>query len=176
LDQALAQEPAHKDALFYRGMSLLRLDRPDPAMADFVRALELDSNYAPPHAGRAEVLIRRRALDEAEAAVDRALALEPRLAEGWYARGLMLGTRGDAGRAIEAFQEALAIDSGHAYSHYQLGLAYNQTGRPDLAIAHLEKFLDLAPRAPEAPRVRELLNTLRKGPRPGTRPRPVGPR
>lgn len=172
LDQALALNPASKEALFYRGMSLLRLDRPDPAMNDFVRAVELDPDYAPPHAGRAEVLVRRRALDEADAALDRALALEPRLAEGWYARGLVLGSRGEVQRAVEAFQEALRIDPRLAYAHYQLGLAHNQSGRVDLAIDHLEKFLELAPRAPEAPQVRELLNTLRKSP---ARPGAAGP-
>jgi lipoprotein NlpI len=64
--------------------------------------------------------------------------------------------------AVAAFEKGLEFDSLHAYAHYNLGLAYNQKKRKDLTIVHLEKFLMLAPLAPEAPQVRNFLNLLKR--------------
>jgi hypothetical protein len=39
-------------------------------------------------------------------------------------------------------------------------MAYNQTDKKDLSIAHLRRFVELAPDAPEAPAVRSFLSKM----------------
>jgi regulator of sirC expression with transglutaminase-like and TPR domain len=62
---------------------------------------------------------------------------------------------------VDELEAAVRLDPRHAYAHYHLGLAYNKQDKTDRAILHLERFLDLAPDAPEAPQVRALLSRLR---------------
>jgi Flp pilus assembly protein TadD len=62
--------------------------------------------------------------------------------------------------AIPELERAATLAPNHAYAHYYLGMSYNQTDRKDLSIAHLRRFLELAPDAPEAPAVRSFLSKM----------------
>lgn len=95
--------------------------------------------------------------------VNEALRGEPNLAEAHYVKGLVLSYQQKVDEAIKLLSRAVELNPTHAYGHYYLGLAYNQKKRKDLTIVHLEKFLALAPQAPEAAQVRTLLNFLRRG-------------
>lgn len=159
-DQVIAANPNHKLALYYRGRSLIKLHRPDEAAKDFERSLQLDSRFALGFVGRAEVAMAKKDFETASTSVVRALEINPGEAEAWYMRGLLLGYQEKVEEAIESFKKCLELDAKHVYAHYHLGLAYSQIKRKDLAILHLQKFLELAPNAPEAEQVRKLLNTL----------------
>jgi len=159
-DRVLTEDSIHKDALYYRGRTLIRLDRVEEALGDFDSALSLDSRYAPGHAGRAEVFIKRKNLKKASWEIAKALELVPREAQAWYLKGVVFGYQNKINQAMDAFMKCLDFDPKHAYGHYELGLTYNQKGKKDMAIVHLEKFLELAPNAPEAEQVRRLLSSL----------------
>ena len=159
-DKVLKTFPEHQGALFYRGRSLVQLDKPDQAMQDFNKILNINTKSAEGHAGRGEVYIEKKAFSAAHKEIDKSLASDRNLALAWYLRGVAYGHQNSLDKAIEALEQCLHVDSKHAYAHYQLGLAYKQKGRTDLAVIHLEKFLELAPNAPEADRVRKLLNKL----------------
>ncbi|MDH5715059.1 MAG: tetratricopeptide repeat protein, partial [Candidatus Aminicenantes bacterium] len=77
-------------------------------------------------------------------------------------KGIIFGYQKNTPAAIESFNKCLEIDPNHAYAHYQIGLAYYQVKRPDLTIVHFDRFIALAPEAPEAEQVRNLLNAIRK--------------
>jgi len=54
------------------------------------------------------------------------------------------------------------MESGLAYAYYYRGLAAEKLGRKDLLINDLDRFLALAPNAPEAAQARALLNAARR--------------
>jgi regulator of sirC expression with transglutaminase-like and TPR domain len=64
--------------------------------------------------------------------------------------------------AVEQLNRAIEMDSGLAYAYYYRGLAAEKVGRKDLLINDLERFLALAPNAPEAERARAVLNAARR--------------
>ena len=60
--------------------------------------------------------------------------------------------------AMIALDKAWKLDSEDAYTHYYLGMTHNQKGQTNLAVRHLQRFVELAPNAPEAPAVRSFLS------------------
>jgi len=161
-EQAMAQDTKSLDILYYRGVSRLQLGDSGGALADFRATLDRKPDYALGRAGLAQVWIKQANYAEAEKEIAAALAADDRCAEAYFQRGVVQGYLKDTNAAIAAFTKSLEIDALHAYAHYYLGLAYNQVRRKDLTIVHLEKFLTLAPLAPEAPQVRNLLNMLKR--------------
>jgi len=71
---------------------------------------------------------------------------------------------GRRGEAIARYQESLRADPDSAVTHNDLAYALLQEGRPDEAIAHCRRALDLRPDYPEARR--NLEAALAAGPRP----------
>ncbi len=53
--------------------------------------------------------------------------------------------------AVDLLTEALELNKNIAYAYYYRGQSAGQIGRKDMLIADLERFLELAPNAPEAP-------------------------
>ncbi|MGH9363252.1 MAG: tetratricopeptide repeat protein, partial [Thermoanaerobaculia bacterium] len=66
------------------------------------------------------------------------------------------------GAAVEQLDRAIAMDSGLAYAYYYRGLAAEKLGRKDLLINDLERFLALAPNAPEAERAKAILRAAKR--------------
>ncbi|MCJ7587929.1 MAG: tetratricopeptide repeat protein [Candidatus Aminicenantes bacterium] len=161
-EAALAQNPKNLDIAYFRGVALLQLGNTDAARGEFCAILTEKSDYALGHAGLAQVWIKKANYPEAEKEIAMALSLDPKCTEAYYQRGVVQGYLKNTDAAIAAFEKGLEFDSLHAYAHYNLGLAYNQKKRKDLTIVHLEKFLTLAPLAPEAPQVRNFLNLLKR--------------
>ncbi len=78
----------------------------------------------------------------------------------YLTRGMVLLKQEKAAEAATALNRALELDAKNAYAHYYMGMAQGKLKRPDLMINHYEIFLQLAPKAPEAARVRSLLRSL----------------
>lgn len=161
-ERALAQNTKSLDILYYRGVASLQLGNTDAALGDFRATLSQKADYALGHVGLAQVWIKQAHYAEAEKELAAALAIDDRCAEAYFQQGMVQGYLKNTDAAITAFTKCLELDSAHAYAHYNQGLAYNQKKRKDLTIVHLEKFLTLAPLAPEAPQVRNFLNMLKR--------------
>lgn len=78
-----------------------------------------------------------------------------------YQLGLTRALQQQWGPAVDLLTQAIDRDSGIAYAYYYRGLAAEQTGRKDLLIADMDRFLFLAPDAPEAARARRILEAAR---------------
>ena len=161
-DKAIASNPKHKQAFYYRGTARIQLDQLDSAKIDFDKSLKIDPEYALGYVGRAQVYIKKKDFTKAMEQLTKAQALEPKNAEAFYQKGVVFGYQQKVPEAIDSFKRCLEVQPLHAYAHYQIGLAYYQVKRPDLTLVHLEKFLILAPDAPEAEQVRRLLSSLRR--------------
>jgi TolB-like protein len=119
------------------------------------RAIALDSNYAQAHGLRAVCLVwrafqgwedREAAFTEAAEAADRAILCDPDepwafLAHGFIAVGRLRDTE-----AVDAFGRAVDVSPSFAYAHGLLGAAHALGGRPEEAIACIDRGVRLSPR------------------------------
>lgn len=161
-DKAIANNPKNKKAFYYRGTARIGLGQIDSALIDFDKSIKIDPKYALGYVGRAQVYTKKKNFTKALEQLAEAQNLEPKNAEAFYQKGIVFGYQQKVQEAIDSFRRCIEVQPQHAYAHYQIGLAYYQIKRPDLTIVHLERFLTLAPTAPEAEQVRRLLSSLRR--------------
>ncbi|HWP35842.1 MAG TPA: tetratricopeptide repeat protein [Thermodesulfobacteriota bacterium] len=96
--------------------------------------------------------LRAGRFSRAERGVRKYLRLAPADPEGPYALGEVFRQRGGAGdaeRAQQAYRGVLALDPGHAGAHRGLGLVLLKQGDRAGARGFLERYLALAPQAPD---------------------------
>ena len=117
------------------------------------------------------------AIGAAQAAAQQALALlasasagaqsgqvgsgNPTLAAAHYQLGAVYGYKEDYVNAVAAFDESSMLNPTFAYAHYYAGLSYSRLDRTDQMAIRFERFLRLAPRAPEASLVQSLMRSVR---------------
>ena len=98
---------------------------------------------------------------------DAALATEaapvtgPPAAFAHYQLGIAKVRLEDYAGAAEAFELATTYDPAFAYAYYYGGMAYSRVDRSDQMAINFERFLTLAPEAPEAARVQSLMRSVR---------------
>lgn len=63
--------------------------------------------------------------------------------------------------AAEWLDRCIEADPTQVYAYYDAGMAYREIQRIDLMTIRLERFLQLAPEAPERPRVEAILRSAR---------------
>jgi tetratricopeptide (TPR) repeat protein len=94
-------------------------------------------------------------------AATQATEMAPEMFEAQYQVGLVKARAGDWAGSAEALERAAQINPTFAYAHYNAGQAYSRVQRIDLTAEHFERFLRLAPAAPERAGVESLMRTLR---------------
>lgn len=77
-----------------------------------------------------------------------------------YELGLSYAAASDFAAAAQAFDRCIDIAPAFAYAYYQAALAYEKIGRPDLMANRFDRFVRLAPNAPERPQVDSVLRTV----------------
>lgn len=97
----------------------------------------------------------------AVAAAAQASEMAPDLFEAQYQLGLVTARVGDWAGSAAALDRASQINPSFAYAHYNAAQAYSKIRRIDLSAEHFERFLRLAPAAPERAGVESLMRTLR---------------
>ncbi len=128
------------------------------ALLAFMQAIAEDPNYAGAHAGVADYYVQlgiRGGLPPAEsfaAAKDSAttaLRIDPALAEAHASLGFATWAFDrDPAAAAHQFQLAIALNPDYAPAHHWLGLLNSTRGRPEMAIACLERARKLDPDRP----------------------------
>jgi len=128
------------------------------AAAELEAVLQLDPERVELYGDVASLLIEAGKLGEAAAALDAGLAEGFHSAEHYYSLGARYYKDEDYESAIRVFRRALDIDPELASAERSLAAALDQLGRRDEAAAHLRRYLELAPDAPDAARVRDRLS------------------
>jgi len=114
------------------------------------------------------------ALDDAQSAIEQALQIlapegqdapsatgGPALALANYELGQVLTYRRDYAQAAEAFERTSTLSPSFAYAHYHAGMCHRELRQLDQMVVHLDRFLELAPDAPERVRVRAIMRAVR---------------
>lgn len=173
---ALAREPSEEQkkrkealALFQNGISLAQADKLDEALAAFRKATELKPDFAEAQINLGLLLLRQGKTDEAEGALLKALELRPdetrtkdALASIYFDKAKELLQLDKFDEALEKLTRSSELVPDNPFTCYLLGYAYTRKGMKVEAIASFEAFLRLKPDAPQAPKVREILESLKK--------------
>lgn len=164
LRKATELAPSDPAAYLYLGESYLR-GRSGDADGAFRKAAELaqagnggrDANYI---LGVAQQRLRQ--FDQAVATLEKARQSDPGDARIPYQIGVTRVFQEQWQPAVDQLNRALEMDSGLAYGYYYRGLAAEKIGRKDLLVNDLERFIALAPNAPEAERARAVLRAAKR--------------
>ena len=70
-------------------------------------------------------------------------------------------SQGDNQAAFDHFTAAIELYSGYAYAYYYRALAASTIDRKDITVNDLDRFLALAPDAPEASKAQRILQAAR---------------
>ena len=132
------------------------------------RRAEYQARLAPLHATLLADELQRGRLDEALVLFDRLMAAavaDTATQQGTRAERLFFRCEarrlrakpGDAELALTDLEAALATGKEPAPAHRALGELHRSAGRPDAARSSFERYLELAPEAPDAGLVRQTL-------------------
>jgi tetratricopeptide (TPR) repeat protein len=172
----LAREPSEEQkkrqealALFQNGVSLAQADKLEEALDAFRKAVELKPDLAEAHINLGLLLYRQGKADEAEKALLKALELKPEesktkeaLADIYFEKAKELLQLEKIDEALEKLKLSSGFNPNYPFTNYLLGYAYTQKGMKEEAIKSFEAFLQLEPNAPQAAKVKEILETLKK--------------
>jgi tetratricopeptide (TPR) repeat protein len=172
----LAREPSEEQkkrqealALFQNGVSLAQADKLEEALDAFRKAVELKPDFAEAHINLGLLLYRQGKADEAEKALLKALELKPEesktkeaLADIYFEKAKELLQLEKIDEALEKLKLSSGFNPNYPFTNYLLGYAYTQKGMKEEAIKSFEAFLQLEPNAPQAAKVKEILETLKK--------------
>jgi predicted Zn-dependent protease len=107
--------------------------------------------------------IRRGQHEESLVLFGRMVKTRPSDAQAWYGRGEIYRQRGqdtDLPLALKDLQQAVQLADAPAVTHRSLGLIHKQQAQKTEALASFEKYLQLAPEAPDNALVRSYITEL----------------
>ena len=147
--------------IYLAALSLQKLNRPDAATERLEALIDRGENDPWHFIGQSAVRLSENQLDQAQAAAVAAVEGAGDLCQAHYQHGLVLATKNDFVGAAAAFDRAATADARWAYAHYWAGLSYYRANRVDRMAQSFERFLKLAPRAPERGQVESIMRTIR---------------
>ncbi len=118
------------------GNALVRIGRPEEALAACQKPLALDPKHAEAHNNLGNALLRLGKAAEAIASYQKAIAIRPEYAEVHYNLGVAYLKLGQLDAAIVSCQAALKIKPDYADAHYNLAILKVQQAQAGDAIAH----------------------------------------
>jgi tetratricopeptide (TPR) repeat protein len=162
LREAISYYPEFALALNELGIQYLRLGQADKAVEALRAALRIKPDEFTPRLNYGIALLEKKETKEAEAQLRQALKLND---TSWAAHmylGITLISLKNFDEAEKELQRTLVIAGDNlSLPHYYLGGIYWRRGDHKRAADELEKYLQLAPKAAEAERIRATIKELR---------------
>lgn len=166
-DQALAALRQQREAgevgpaqAYLAGQILLKANQDAGARGEFESLVALaDTPWQ--LIGESAIAALDNNIGRAVEAATQAAEMAPDLFEAQYQLGLVTARAGNFTASAAALERSAQINPTFAYAHYNAGQAYSKIKRIDRTAEHFERFLKLAPAAPERVGVESLMRTLR---------------
>jgi tetratricopeptide (TPR) repeat protein len=149
-DQAILVAPEDPRGYAIKGRILDWQGNYQDSVIASLRALELDSSYAPAHAYLAEAYADLGRLRQAREQAELAVQLDPYNVDARRNYAYVLEFYGDYEGAIQQYLQALKLNSNLLELWYGLAQNYRGAGQPEQAIS---TFNEIANRTPNDPRV-----------------------
>lgn len=161
-EKVVQKYPESPIACYNLGISAIRNGQKNEGRAYLEKAASLNPRMSEVYLALAEVYFSEGDSDRARRAAEEAINLEPSNPKGYYNLGLIIYKSGKMGEALDPFLMAIKLDPGFSSAYYQAGLAYVARSQFKEALNCFERFLELEPKAPEADRVRAMIEELKK--------------
>ena len=126
--EALKRNPQNYIAWYALGF-IDSYDKKTVAIEDYLKALEIQNNFAPLHRDLGLLYFQTKNYDGAIAHLSKAAELGLNDAELFNFLGISYSRVGAAKKAIESYQEALVINPNMAEAHINLSYAYQSLGQ-----------------------------------------------
>lgn len=146
-------KPNYADAYYNLAVAYKNSGLLDEAWAEVEKALSINGRYVEALNLRGEILLKRKAADEAITVFKDVLALSPHNLPALLNLALCYGDINMLDEAIERYRNALALYPGYADTYAGLGNALLRKGESDEAAVNLQKAVDLNPNYLEAYRL-----------------------
>lgn len=159
---AIASHPAFPVALNELGVQYLKIAQVDQALQALSSAIKLAPDAFNPRLNYGIALLQKKNFAQAKAELQDALKLNPNSPTGHLYLGITLIHSQEFKDAEQAFLQALTLGKQTVtLAHYYLGGLYWRRGEYKLAADELEKYLQSAPTAHEAERIKSTIKELR---------------
>ncbi|OOY40427.1 hypothetical protein BOV90_04165 [Solemya velum gill symbiont] len=116
----------------------------EASLDDISVAIELNSESASYHVGRAQLYISLERMQEAEADLNKAIELEPDLIAGYFNRGTLYAHLGQHEKALGDLDTCINKAPAFAAPYFNRASVLDHLGRRQEAIADVERFIELA--------------------------------
>ncbi|MFC1838723.1 tetratricopeptide repeat protein [Thermodesulfobacteriota bacterium] len=162
--EVLKNNPADAQAGYYLGMSLIMQEKYQEAL-NVLKKVKASGKSATPNEGQLKIALARAYLGlknypEALEYLNVAEEVNADPVEYHTYRGAYYLGKKDANKAVKELDKAIDLNSQNPYTYYHAGFAYLSLGNAPKAVKLFEMFLRLAPYAPEAEKVKFLVNSL----------------
>ena len=159
---AATEDPARED-VYLAGQASRRLDPPDEVQARnwFARLGGEDTDFWT-FVGRSAIALVDDDARQALADARQAVALAPKDFYAQYHLGVTLAETKDYAGAAPVLDKAASMNPMFAYTYYYAALSHYQVKRVDRMANNFERFLKLAPDAPERPAIQALMRSIRR--------------
>ena len=133
-----------------------------------IRMLDQTARQSPKNANAwialGNALMDSNRAGEAADAYEKALALDPKNVDVRVDRGTCLRSAGRPQQAVEEYRKAMQINPYHAFAHRNMAvvLAFDLHDKK-AGVKEFEKYLELAPNAPDADEIRKTVVSLKSG-------------
>jgi len=164
LERVAAFEAPGPEALYLAGHAARRLSPPDEEQARnwFARLGGDETDYWTFIGRSANATTGEEAAAERLALARQAVQLSPEAFFAQYHLGFVLAESKAYAEAAAVLDKAVTIDPTFAYASYYAGFSHYQSKRVDRMANHFERFLKLAPEAPERPAIQALMRSIRR--------------
>jgi tetratricopeptide (TPR) repeat protein len=170
LSEALKTNPQDVQAAYYLGLSLLMQDKHSEALEILLKAQASQAKAgqgrpAVPDEYQIRIALARTYLElkqneDAWKHLEEANKIHAGAIEVCIYRGAYYLNKEKYPQAIKELEKAMKLDDNNAYAHYYAGYAYLRSGNPAKALDMFRSFIQLAPNAPEAVKVKTLVDAL----------------
>jgi Flp pilus assembly protein TadD len=164
-DAAIASYPSFAAAYYEKGAAQLKTSDWDGALESFVKAIQIKPDYLEAKYGYGYAEFEKKNYEVASAAFNDVLQQRKDMPEAHMNLGISLFYLKKFDVAETELKAAMATSAGDklALAHLYLGQIYSQKKQNADAIKELEKYLDLVPKAPNADRIKQAIEQLKKG-------------
>lgn len=164
LDEAIAIHPQFAAAYQEKGSAYLKLNELEKAQAAFVKAIEIKPDYVEAKYSLGYTYYLMKNYEVAAAIFGDVLQQKKDMPEAFMYLGISLAYLKKTDQAEYALKQAIGMKGGEnlALAHRSLASIYMQKNKNAEAAAELEKYLSLAPKAPDAEKLKQTIADLKK--------------
>jgi tetratricopeptide (TPR) repeat protein len=159
--QALAEDSGNFLIYYYRGFCQEKQGLTDPALSDYIKTVELKSDFVLGLNSLAKVYAKKGDFTKAVGYYKKAYDLGTTDTNAVYNYGVSLVNLQKTEEARTVFEKLLTLDPGNADGCYELGLIYLGLGNSARTKELLERFIQLDPQNHNVDTAREILKSLK---------------